>query len=239
MPWVAAQNPLRRHHRSFDSAVHAKRLDRVFATAWPEPAMCANERTNGPLIGPDRTDADGRSRCHIRPTLSSARIMSACSTLKSRYRVLSRPMSTISAFRTAVCCSASRTASLRRRRVRLRTTALPTFFVTVKPRRSGPWSSRTSAWRTTPPTATFLPFAAARKNSARRVRRFGLRALRDGEGQSIGAGVRAGMEGTPAVRSAFRRTGACGPWRGARPALYGRLQFPCGRGNHAGACGRV
>jgi hypothetical protein len=109
----------------------------------------------------------------------------------------------------------------------------------VKPRRSGPWSSRTSAWRTTPPTAAFLPFAAARRNSARRVRRFGLRALRDGEGESIGAGVRAGMEGTPAVGPALRRTGACGPWRGARPALCGRLPFPCGRGNHAGACGRV
>src|SRR5215470_2953955 len=70
-----------------------------------------------------------------------------------------------------MCCEAERrTASLSRRRTRLRSTAVPTFFDTVKPTRAGPSSSRRRAWSTKAGAGIRVPAATAR-NSARRLRR--------------------------------------------------------------------
>src|SRR4051812_1587387 len=58
-----------------------------------------------------------------------------------------------------------RTISRSRRRIRFRSTALPVFFVTVKPTRAGPWSSRARACKTNGAAGTLLPVAAARKSA--------------------------------------------------------------------------
>ena len=110
-------------------------------------------------------------------------------------------------------------ASFRRRRVRLRITALPIFFVTVKPSRAGPWSSRGSACNTTPGIGALRPLAAARRNSARRVRRPGGAKLDPGSGRqalaalgpSVGQdpapadGGHAGTESVPPLADQLRR----------------------------------
>ena len=64
----------------------------------------------------------------------------------------------------------SLTTSLSRLRTRLRSAALPTFFVTVKPTRTGPPTSRLSACNTNAAVATLTPLAAARKSVRRRNR---------------------------------------------------------------------
>ena len=106
-----------------------------------------------------------------------------------------------------------------RRRVRLRITALPIFFVTVKPRRAGPVSSRGSAWSTSPGMGALRPLAAARWNSARRVRRPGaakqglgsgrqpLATLGPAVGQHLAASDRGhpGAESMPPLADELRR----------------------------------
>jgi hypothetical protein len=126
--------------------------------------------------------------------------------MKFRLRVLSRPISTRSTPVTGCCANSSRAASFSRRRVRLRTTAFPTFLVTVKPNRAGKVSARGRAWRTTPPTAAFLPADATRRNSARRFRRLNVgvsgvatSGFPTAEFRSIWGSVEAGMVGTPAL----------------------------------------
>ncbi len=79
--------------------------------------------------------------------------------------------------------------------MRLRSTAFPVFFVTVKPKR-GPVAAAAegSAWRTNPGRVTFRPRATAR-NSLRRLSRPG----------RAGAGF-----------VAFRRSASCGRAHGGR-----------------------
>ena len=52
-----------------------------------------------------------------------------------------------------------------------------------------------------------------------------------------------GASGSGKERSDLSRQitprGACGPWRGGSRALCGHRPFPCGYGNHGGACARV
>ncbi len=66
-----------------------------------------------------------------------------------------------------------RAASFKRRRVRLRTTALPTFLVTVKPMRAGPGSGRIMACKTRPGSAALRPSLATSRKSVRRFKRSG------------------------------------------------------------------
>jgi hypothetical protein len=61
----------------------------------------------------------------------------------------------------------SLTASRRRRRIRLRSTAPPICRVTVKPTRTAPWSPRYRACRTNARFADRTPRAAARKSPRR------------------------------------------------------------------------
>ncbi len=134
-----------------------------------------------------------------------------------RPAVPARPINTRSTPLTG-CCSAStsRAAFLpRRRRVRLRITALPIFFVTVKPSLAGPSSSRGSTCSTTPGIGALRPLAAARWNSARVVRRPGA------------------AKPMPRVRP----KAACGPSPGGSPAPYGLRPSPYGSGTRAAACG--
>ena len=113
----------------------------------------------------------------------------------------------------------NRAASFRRRRVRLRITALPIFLVTVKPSRAGSLSPRDSTCSTTPVAAALRPLAAARRNSARRVRRpepaksgprsgrQALTALGPPVGQHLAAsdGRHAGAEPMPPLADQLRR----------------------------------
>ena len=57
------------------------------------------------------------------------------------------------------------TTDLRRRRTRLRSTALPTFLVTVKPTRIGPLSPRFRACNTKAAVGALAPVAAATKSA--------------------------------------------------------------------------
>jgi hypothetical protein len=205
MPRIAAQDTLRCHHRASRRAMHLQGLDRVFAAAWPKAAMRSDKRAKRPLIYTD--DANPKlSRGRHTPVLSNARLISPCKAMKFRFRVLSRPINTKSTPVTGRCANTSRAASFSRRRVRLRTTAFPTFLVTVKPSLAGKSSARGSAWRTTPPIAAFLPADATRKNSARRLSRanflVGSVAVADfpaAEFRSTRGSVEAGMVGTPAL----------------------------------------
>src|SRR3569833_3956139 len=58
-----------------------------------------------------------------------------------------------------------RTTSRRRRRTRLRSTALPTLRDTVKPTRTGPASPRGRIWSTKAAAGTLVPVAALRKSA--------------------------------------------------------------------------
>ena len=186
MPRVAAQNTLRRHHRALRCAMYPQCLHCIFAATWPIPAMRPNKWTHCPLIHAHRADPKLRysglqrakliGACHT-PVRSSARLMSLCRAMKSRPRVLSRPIRTRSTPLSGRSTSNSRAASFRRRRVRLRMTALPTFLVTVKPSLATLASWRIIACKTTPPTAAFLPVDATRKNSGRRFKRSGFAAV--------------------------------------------------------------
>ena len=111
----------------------------------------------------------------------------------------------------------SRTTSRSRRRTRLRSTALPTFFETVKPTRDGPSSSRARACRT--------------------------KRARPGTLGPCGCGeeIRALLQPLHARRlpAPVRRSAACARAPAAWRAPCGRPWSPCGRGSRAGACAPV
>ncbi len=119
-----------------------------------------------------------------------------------------------------------RSASRRRRRIRLRSTAPPVFFVTVKPIRAPPAGRvRAALWRVKARICTRLPLAAFRKSARRRS-----------------LSKRAGAASRSASESGFgrfRRKAACGPERDGPRSPYGRRPSPCGRESHAGACARA
>ena len=141
-----------------------RRQRRCRAPRHAPAAPRSHSRCNSARSGSGRRSAAGAStgrRAPRRPPTCAAGVTARpswparaadrrCSAAKSRARVASRPISTRSAPATGCSRSTSRAASFRRRRVRLRTTALPTFFVTVKPSRAGAVSSRFSACSTSP-----------------------------------------------------------------------------------------
>ena len=120
-----------------------------------------------------------------------------------------------------------RAASRSRRLARLRMTALPSFFVAVKPRTGAAGVAPCSACSTKPGLTILRPCAARRRKSARCLKRLG----RDCLGMARMT-LRSG-------RVKIRRRAWRGPWPGGWPEPCGRQRSPCGRGNHAGACGRV
>src|SRR5947208_13035182 len=61
--------------------------------------------------------------------------------------------------------SARFTSSRSRRRMRLRSVAVPFFLVTVNPTRAGPWSSRRRLCRVNAPELARAPLATARKSA--------------------------------------------------------------------------
>src|SRR6185312_2823258 len=199
IPRIAAQDASGRQRATAQRAMHAKRLDRVLAASRPESAIGTDEGPQRPLIGAHDTHRHMCRRCHRTPARFSARLISSCRAAKFRLRVAARPISTRS--KPVTCCSASSNleASFRRRRVRLRTTALPTFRVTVNPRRTGRSSPRARACSTRLGIGALRPFAASRKNSARRLRRPGL--------EGISAITGAGLGGTAAIPAARRHSG--------------------------------
>ena len=137
-----------------------------------------------------------------------------------------------------------RNASRRRRRIRLRTTALPIFFVTVRPTR-GP--TRAGDFEPAvclqckrlelraPPSRCPLKIGATGQSPP--IGAFGRRSpCRLVQG--VGPADRGEGRADPA-RMAVRPTGACGRARGGRSELYDRRPFPCVRETHVGVCERV
>lgn len=114
-----------------------------------------------------------------------------------------------------------RHAARRRRLARLRMTALPIFFVAVKPARVRPFGSsrREHIWMTSPGRAALAPLRARKKS-----RRWVIRAARSGK---LGC----------ACSAAIRPTDACGPWHDDVPEPGGHSSWPDASGNHGGACG--
>src|SRR5216683_5072083 len=130
------------------------------------------------------------------------------------------------------------TTARKRRRARLRATAMPTLRLAVKPTRTqSPISSpavrerraasaegatetgsRRKTWRMRPGATHLRPAPATLRNSARR--------LRCGSAPGRAGDIRA------------RRRAACVPSSGARREPCVRRRSPNGRGSHDGACGR-
>ena len=138
MPRVAAQDTPRSQPATPCRAVTPDRLDRVVAAARKEPAIGADHRADRPLVGAHHANRELSGWAHATPALANARRRSSCKATKLRLRVASRPINTRSKPDIGCSSSTSLAASLSRRRVRLRITALPIFFVTVKPSRAGP-----------------------------------------------------------------------------------------------------
>src|SRR6266436_241236 len=112
--------------------------------------------------------------------------------------------------------SSNFTNSRSRRRMRLRSVAVPFFLETVKPTRIGPSSSRRRPCTTKAALLTRAPLATARK-SARCLNR-SMMNLREAR---------------------LTRSDACGPGRGARRGPCGRRSSQGGRGSRVGACAPV
>ena len=132
----------------------------------------------------------------------------------------------------------SATTARKRRRARLRATAMPTLRLAVKPTRTqSPISSpavrgrraasaegatetgsRRKTWRMRPGATHLRPTPATLRNSARRLR----------------CGSAPGRAGDTRAR----RRAACVPSSGGRQGPCGRRLSPDGRGSHDGACGR-
>jgi hypothetical protein len=72
----------------------------------------------------------------------------------------------------------SRLTERKRRRTRLRVTALPTDFVTIKPKRLGSEPGRSRTWSTAPDVPTLRPRRTAVRKSTGRVTRFALASTR-------------------------------------------------------------
>src|ERR1700722_2246696 len=186
MPRIAAQDSPRRECATAHCAMSPQCVNRVIATMWPEPAIGANQGPYRPLIGADGADRrlsrQTGSLGHVTkprasaPAMRSARRMSSRRTGKARARVPSRPISTRSTPTrltpgSGKAASSRRAASFKRRLVRLRTTALPIFLVTVTPILAGAWSFRVRICSTNPWVAALRPFAATSRKSERRFRR--------------------------------------------------------------------
>ncbi len=119
--------------------------------------------------------------------------------------------------------------------MRLRSTALPTFLLTVKPNLAPstgalPLSSpRRLASSTNSDVAKRAPLRI-RKNSGRRLRV----AIRAVGGRGIWT---CAVAMHPSV-AGLKPTDACGPLRAGAPEPCGRQPFPCACGSHGAACER-
>ena len=109
--------------------------------------------------------------------------------------------------------------------MRLRTAAFPTFLVTVKPTRGASSLPRSSTSRRKNRPRRFSPRRTARNSSRLRNR--------------VGAAGRGVLPVSGNGALSLRRKAACGHDYGGLQRLRGHPWWPSGRGNHAGACGRV
>ena len=112
-----------------------------------------------------------------------------------------------------------RAASRRRRLMRLRVTAPPSFFVTVKPSRAGLPSLRSRICTTTP-----LAAKDSRLSSGEEIL-----PLQDPVDRRYGA----------QCPRPLKRKAACGPATGGAQSPCGPPLSPCGRESHGGACGQA
>ena len=109
--------------------------------------------------------------------------------------------------------------------MRLRTTALPAFLVTVKPTRGGSVVAAVQHFQQEKPPAPLFTAPDGQE----------LAAL--AKPPELVAGGPAGVR--QRSRLPLRRTAACGHGCGERRRRRGHPWWPCGHGSRAGACGRV
>ena len=163
MEWVAARQP---PHSQPDSARRPVALDsfhHVFRAGRGKPAGRRQERRDPPFIETQSTDDQVP---HLRTSLSTSAWMAS----KGAFAALRRGLMTIS-HRGPAPARARRTASRIRRRMRLRTTALPIALGTVKPKRApggrfGSSFSRQKAEKSEPENR--MPCSYTRRKSGRR-----------------------------------------------------------------------
>ena len=140
-----------------------------------------------------------------------------------------------------VCAHDFRTAALRRRLMRLRSTALPTWRVTVKPKRA---CARIACARPAPRRCALGLEHERRRRPARALAHpQELCAPLQGSSRLASRSLLRSRVLWPLPvhrrRHALRRTGACGPSRAVAPRPRGRPWSPCACGTHGGACARA
>ncbi len=193
-PRTAAHQPLQRQPTAAHRPEARNRLQGVCRTGGLVPAGGRQDRGDQQLVAPDHSPRQCIRQLHLASTLSAlenpsppsvsryartrrnAVSRSTTRAVKGRSRVATRPTRTKSCPVLAWTGMIRSAAARRRRRARLRATALPTLRLTVKPTRIAgsfpeipPSASR--ACRTKPGAAHFRRDLATRRNSERRFRR--------------------------------------------------------------------
>src|SRR6185437_6327014 len=144
-PGVAAQQALRRQIHAADQSVPLQSFDGIGGAGGLVAAARRQQRRDEPLIEAHRDDADksasldrrGAHQCAFRAALVRCRLCwrSRRSSSNGRSMVAGRAISTRSSPGLAPVAIISATSAFKRRRARLRFTALPTLRLAVKPTR--------------------------------------------------------------------------------------------------------
>lgn len=207
---MASEDTAEAQPPAFECAIARDCLDRIGGTAWNIAAR-RRKHGRGPSLPPTCNCYEG-TRDHaraFRSALPSSRSRSA----KGRSIPPARPIRIWSAPGWPSVGRSARARARNRRFMRLRTTALPIFLVTVIPSRmDGSPSSRSWTSRTNPGMGARRPRLAARKSARRRM---------------ICSGA-----------VAVRPTATCGRANGELPEPCGRPRWPTGRGSRDDACGQ-
>ena len=215
MPRVAAQDAPRSQPTAPCRPMTPDRLDRVVAATGEVPAIGADHRPDRPLVGAHKADRELSSWAHATPALASARRRSSCKATKLRARVASRPISTRSTPETGCSIQHQSRSLLQPTAGSIANHGVADLLGDGKPK---------------PRRTMILSRQCLHHHAGRRC----LASFGRGT-QEFGATCQAARAGQ--VRPPIRPTSACGPWSAGWPALCGLRRWPCGRGNHAAACG--
>lgn len=207
---MATQDAPGTHPAPSKEAVRLNRFEGVGRARRMESAGGRCHGRDVPLIETDDCNGHGpqrRVRIAARPAPTSWRIAS-----KPAFAAELRAMNTTSTPWTSP--RSRRTDSRIQRFTRLRTTALPTFLLTVRPNRG---SAELAVQITTRVGVTKrLPLLCTRRKSARRR----MRSARGRHSSSLSASW-----------SVSSRSGACAPCDGDEPERRGRRRSSCGSGS--------
>lgn len=192
-PGVASADTAQSQKQAARGSVGFNGLFGIGRTAWVKTAGAGNIRRD---TAPIKRDSEAKrpvkhpiknaSGHYLDPNAGDARAFnlrrlrtrSSFSRSKERQTVEARPMTTMSRPGLTFPGTIASTQARRRRRARLRVTALPTFRLVVNPTRTNPSPDspcrRSRTCTTIPGIAHFRLAAAAAKKSARRLMRRGL-----------------------------------------------------------------